>query len=102
ICKKLGITDVKLPTGTIIDWLKQAGIIGKETGISESDVNKILAKVGGDEKISFEELQTCIVNLAEEKGINPKELMDKLTSSGPPQMGVVKEMVNKFLAKFKK
>ncbi|GBO35219.1 hypothetical protein AVEN_170285-1 [Araneus ventricosus] len=103
ICKTTGIADGKLPIAAIINWLKQAGIVSKETGITESDVNKTHAKTAEDKKkMTVEELQMSIVNLAKEKKMDPKELMDKLASSGPPQMGKVQEVADKFGAKFTK
>ncbi|KAF8766798.1 hypothetical protein HNY73_019827 [Argiope bruennichi] len=103
ICKTTGISDGKIPMENILNWLKQAGIISKDTGISEHDINKIHAKLSKDKKyMTVEELQKCIVNLAKEKKMDPKELMDKLASAGPPLMAKVEEIAEKFGAKFTK
>ncbi|GIY08552.1 uncharacterized protein CDAR_432771 [Caerostris darwini] len=103
IVKTTGAKDGKLPINTIISWLKHAGIVGKDTGISESDVRKTHSKAATDKKnMDLNDLQQTITNIAKQKDLDPKTLLDKLSDSGPPQMEKDQSMAEKFISKFKK
>ncbi|GBL97621.1 hypothetical protein AVEN_49133-1 [Araneus ventricosus] len=76
--------DGKIALDAIKKWFKEAAVIGKDTGISEADVDAAVAKTSKDKKgLEFAEIKECVNALAKEKKVELKELMEKLAAAGP-------------------
>ncbi|GFX23133.1 uncharacterized protein TNCV_2932971 [Trichonephila clavipes] len=87
-CQVTGAKTGKLPIENILKWFKHAGVLGKDTGITDADADEAIKKASEDKKtMEFIELQACLEDVARKKEIEPKELMDKLANSGPPKVG---------------
>ncbi|GFU23245.1 uncharacterized protein NPIL_501231 [Nephila pilipes] len=100
-CQVTGMKNGQLTLDNVKKWLKQAGVIGNDTGITDEDANNAISKASEDKKtMDFEELQKCIEDVAQQKGIEPKELMDKLANSGPPKAGPITDAGGKFEKRF--
>ncbi|KAF8796580.1 hypothetical protein HNY73_000939 [Argiope bruennichi] len=79
LSKSSGGKDGKVSLENIKKWLMQAGVIGKDTGITDSDVDSVFSKSTKDKKeIDFAEFKEFISALAGEKGMNLKDLTEKL------------------------
>ncbi|GFU23246.1 uncharacterized protein NPIL_501241 [Nephila pilipes] len=80
--KSAGETEKKLSLENVKRWFKQSGIIGEETGIDNSDVEKAFKKVAKEKlAVDYSELKELIGSLSIEKKIDPQQLMQKLSSS---------------------
>ncbi|GBO29016.1 hypothetical protein AVEN_218559-1 [Araneus ventricosus] len=76
--------DGKISLDCIKKWFKEAAVIGKDTGITEADVDAAVAKSSKDKKgLDFAGIKECVNALAKEKKAEPKELMEKLATVGP-------------------
>ncbi|GIY07453.1 hypothetical protein CDAR_240301 [Caerostris darwini] len=95
-----GAKDGKTPEG-VKKWLKQSGITGKDTGITDSDVDTALSKSSKDKKtVDLSELKECMKNISQDKKIDVKEILTKLSAGGA--MKSVKQGVEDVKAKFGK
>ncbi|GBO14659.1 hypothetical protein AVEN_108761-1 [Araneus ventricosus] len=75
--------DGKIAPEVLKNWFKEAAVIGKDTGITEADVDAAVAKTSKDKKgLEFAEIKECVNALAKEKKVEPKELMEKLAAAG--------------------
>ncbi|GBL77856.1 hypothetical protein AVEN_143202-1 [Araneus ventricosus] len=73
--------DGKIAPECLKKWFKEAAVIGKDTGITEADVDAAVAKSSKDKKgLEFAEVKECVNALAKEKKVEPKELMGKLAA----------------------
>ncbi|GBL98809.1 hypothetical protein AVEN_8683-1 [Araneus ventricosus] len=76
--------DGKISPDCIKKWFKEAAVIGKDTGITEADVDAAFAKTSKDKKgLEFADVKECVTALAKEKKVELKELMEKLAAVGP-------------------
>ncbi|GBM47264.1 hypothetical protein AVEN_136855-1 [Araneus ventricosus] len=76
--------DGKISLSCLKKWFKEAAVIGKDTGISEADVDAAVAESSKRHKIlDFSAIKECVNALADLKKIEPKELMEKLAAAGP-------------------
>ncbi|GFY37162.1 EF-hand domain-containing protein [Trichonephila inaurata madagascariensis] len=88
ICTTSGGKDGKLTFENIKQWFKQAGVIGPETGITDTDVQTAFSEAVKDEKeADFTKTKELVSSLGKAKDKDPKELMEKLGASAPPKMG---------------
>ncbi|GIY33782.1 uncharacterized protein CEXT_386501 [Caerostris extrusa] len=80
-CKTAGAADDKLPIPSIIKWLKETGVVSKDTGITDSEVESSMHQTAKDKKsMGFAEFKECLSAIAKEKKLEPKELLNKLAS----------------------
>ncbi|GIY07452.1 hypothetical protein CDAR_240291 [Caerostris darwini] len=85
-----GGEDGNLSGNVIKKWFKQSGIIGKE--ITDHDLQDVLEKTVPDmNAVDFADLKQCLANLALEKKVDPKEMMDKLANIVSPKRGIESE-----------
>ncbi|GFX23135.1 EF-hand domain-containing protein [Trichonephila clavipes] len=83
-CKSVGETEKKLSLENVKKWFRQAGILGEQAEVSDSDVSKAFSEVAKEKQaIDYSEVKELIGNLCIQKGIDPQQLMRKL--SGSPQ-----------------
>ncbi|GFR16074.1 EF-hand domain-containing protein [Trichonephila clavata] len=83
-CKSVGETEKKLSLENVKKWFRQAGILGDQKEVSDSDVSKAFSEVAKEKQaIDYSEVKELIGSLCMQKGIDPQELMRKL--SGSPQ-----------------
>ncbi|GFU23243.1 uncharacterized protein NPIL_501211 [Nephila pilipes] len=76
----------KLTFDSIKQWFKQAGVIGMELGITDSEVQSAFEKAAKDQKeADFSQVKELLTTLGNEKKIDPTELMEKLASTSPPK-----------------
>ncbi|GIY08551.1 uncharacterized protein CDAR_432761 [Caerostris darwini] len=96
-----GAKDGKINFDGVKKWLKQSGITGKDTGITDSDVDTALSKSSKDKKtVDLSELKECMKNISQDKKIDVKEILTKLSAGGA--MKSVKQGVEDVKAKFGK
>ncbi|GIY08553.1 uncharacterized protein CDAR_432781 [Caerostris darwini] len=80
-CKTAGAAEGKLPIPSIIKWLKETGVVSKDTGITDSEVEATCTKTAKDKKsMDFAEFKECLNAIAKEKKLEPKDLLNKLAS----------------------
>ncbi|GFS87105.1 hypothetical protein NPIL_254561 [Nephila pilipes] len=84
-CNTTESDENKLPFDTIKKWLLRAGVIGTETGITQSDVEEAFSNA--PEEIEVSELKECLADMAKKKMLDPKGIMEKLAHSSPPKPG---------------
>ncbi|GBM61853.1 hypothetical protein AVEN_265500-1 [Araneus ventricosus] len=86
LCKSSGGKEGILSLENIKKWLAQTGVMGKDTGITDSDVDNAFSKSAKDKGgIDFAEFKEFISTLAGDKGVNLKELTEKLGTGKPAQ-----------------
>ncbi|GFY37159.1 EF-hand domain-containing protein [Trichonephila inaurata madagascariensis] len=89
-CKSVGETEKKLSLENVKKWFRQAGILGDQKEVSDSDVSKAFSEVAKEKQaIDYSEVKELIGNLCIQKSIDPQQLMRKLSGSpqesgGPP------------------
>ncbi|GFS50604.1 EF-hand domain-containing protein [Trichonephila inaurata madagascariensis] len=90
-CKSVGETEKKLSLENVKKWFRQAGILGDQKEVSDSDVSKAFSEVAKEKQaIDYSEVKELIGNLCIQKSIDPQQLMRKLSGSpqesgGPPE-----------------
>ncbi|GFU23244.1 EF-hand domain-containing protein [Nephila pilipes] len=85
-CKAEGGKDGKLSVDGMKKWFRQAGIITKDTGITDTDVDKAFSVVvENKEGVTFTELKECVISIAKDKNLDHKELLNKLGEAGQVQ-----------------
>ncbi|GFS54397.1 hypothetical protein TNIN_366551 [Trichonephila inaurata madagascariensis] len=84
-CKTTKAKENKLHIDIVKKWLLRSGVIGTETGITHPDVGEAFSTAPVE--LEFERLKTCLIQLAKDKFLDPKGIMEKLAHSSPPKPG---------------
>ncbi|GFW32165.1 hypothetical protein TNCV_2601911 [Trichonephila clavipes] len=92
ICETSESEEGKLPWKIVQNWFTHAGIIAFPWGLSERDVKNVFNKVSEDkESVNFQELQSMVEHIANDRNKDKKELEDELAQTVPPTAAQVEE-----------
>ncbi|GFR11012.1 hypothetical protein TNCT_107521 [Trichonephila clavata] len=75
-----GVTEEKLSPEAVKKWFKKAGLVGDETGLTDTEIEKAMVKHAKDmQGITASELKQCVTTLATEKKKEASEFIEKLS-----------------------
>ncbi|GFV87125.1 hypothetical protein TNCV_5113431 [Trichonephila clavipes] len=75
-----GLTEEKLSPEAVKKWFKNAGLVGEESGITDTEIEKAIVKHAKDmQGITASELKQCVSTLATEKKKEANEFIEKLS-----------------------
>ncbi|GFQ71010.1 uncharacterized protein TNCT_359781 [Trichonephila clavata] len=91
--KAEGGKDGKLTVDGLKKWFKQTGLINKDTGITDGEVEKAFAATAKDkEGMTFSELKECVGRITKMKKLDQKEVLNKLGEAGQMKSSEAEKM----------